>query len=337
LEKLRAQSVPLANVCTVRSVPAISPEKALPSNWKESVGSNGIWIHAQQRELVVRSLQQVSDEDATHAGFTVLVPDSSWISPLMSYFSSATLRDWLDHHAERKADKWVLSDQIVRYIPIPKALLKALQSLLPGGSPVLSPEWDQLLFEASQDAKKTKQLQTLVSGQLTQDDASQDLRAAVFVKACLILEQFTKNKTKLLNIVDTQGRIQWTELLKVLPASELTGVTTHARVQVSGNLPPHLPIHTIEKVQAPSLGILLATELGSFIHLACDGATVLDILWEQLSHAQHPTWSELVQSLKLPRRIDFAQSTAQEVLKSHAEARAHLAALGELLSACTFF
>jgi hypothetical protein len=155
------------------------------------------------------------------------------------------------------------------------------------------------------------------------------------VKLVQVLEEFKENKKALLSVVDSRGKIQWNALLRVLPMNELVTLTTHPLIHVSGNLPPHLPISRIEKVKSPSPGLLLATELGFFIHLGCDGTLVLDMLWEQLSGAKHPTWNEVVQSVKLPRRVEFAQSTAQEVLKSHAESCTHRDVLSELLSACS--
>jgi len=347
LEKLRSVSNPLANACTVQAVSALSAEQ-IPANWQNlsaDGGSIGVWLRSQDRELSVLPLHQVTPNDVTHGGFTILVPDPSWTVPLAAYLCSQTVREWLDHHAERKGDKWSLNEQTVRWIPIPKSLLKSLQALSPNAPQVLSAEWEKLIQEASQDSKKTKQVQSIVATRLPNDEAGLDLRAAFFVKTAQMLDHMKTTKKRLLAVVDSQGRINWCELLQVLPKSELIPLSTHPQIQISGNLPPHLPITRIDKVKTPSPGFMLSTELGLFIHLACGGATegtrapsvLTDMLWEQLSSVQHPTWSELVQSVKLPRRLDFAQSTAQDVLKSHAESVAHLSALGELLIACSVF
>jgi hypothetical protein len=336
LEKLRVISEALATVCTVRSIPA-------KFNATHPM-TQGIWLQSRtvdlRRELVARPLSEISGEteDST-LGFAVLVPHSSWTQPLISYLTSSTVRSWLDHHAERKGEHWILNEQVLRWIPIPRALLKVLQMAAQNETPAMSAEWTQVVNDSAVDVKKAKALISLITHQLGQhnDEASQDLRAAIFVKTVQTLEVFHQTKQKLLDIVDPQGRIQWGLLLKVLPQAELSSLSAHPRVQISGNLPPHLPISRIERVKTPSAGVLLATELGFFIHLACDGTTVLDMLWEQLSQVQHPTWSELLQSIKLPRRVEFAQSTANEVLKSHAETCAHLDALTELLSACSIF
>jgi len=357
LEKLRSVSNPLANSCTIQYVSASNAEK-IPTSWQNLTadgGSIGIWLRSQDRELSVLPLHQVTVDDIAQGGFTVLVPDPSWTVPLCAYLSTATVREWLDHHAERKADKWSLNEQTVRWIPIPKALLRSLQALAPNAAQVLSPEWDKLIQEAALDSKKTKQVQSVVATRIPNDEAGLDLRAAFFVKAAQMIENIKTTKKRLLSVVDNQGRINWCELLQVLPKSELIPLTTHPMIQISGNIPPHLPITRIDQVKTPAPGFMLSTELGLFIHLGCSSAPqnngmgagqnapgaapslLNDMLWEQLSSTQHPTWSELVNSVKLPRRLDFAQSTAQDVLKSHAESRAHLTALGELLAACSVF
>jgi hypothetical protein len=329
LEKLRTVSEALANVCTVRPI---------PPNFQISNGApDGLWIQSAsanktKRELLVRPLREVPQEDSSNLGFAVLVPHASWLAPLTAYLSSSAVKNWLDHHAERKGEAWVLNEQVLRWIPVPRALLKALH-----GQIQMTPEWTQVVNDAAFDTKKAKLLLGLITNQLTQtaDEASFELRMAIFVKIVQTIEEFNENKRALLSVVDSRGKIYWNALLRVLPQNELVTLTTHPLIHVSGNLPPHLPIAKIEKVKSPSPGILLATELGFFIHLACDGSLVTDMLWEQLSEAQHPTWSEVVQSVKVPRRVEFAQSTAQEVLKSHAESCTHRDALTELLSACS--
>lgn len=90
-------------------------------------------------------------------------------------------------------------------------------------------------------------------------------------------------------------------------------------------------------MKSPANGILLATEMGMFVQLTSDQLMVIDMLWEQLEHAKHPTWSELVQSLRLPRRLEMAQATAEDILKSHAEVSARIQALMELLSDCSVY
>jgi hypothetical protein len=323
LEKLRTVSEALANVCTVRTIPA---------HFRISHGAEGLWIQNSKRELVVRSLSEVPDEDSQNLGFAILIPQASWLAPLKAYLSSPSVKNWLDHHAERKGETWILNEQVLRWIPLPRALLKALQGSVP-----MSPEWTQVVNEAAFDAKKAKLLLSSITSQLSQatDEASFELRMAIFVKIVQTIEEFKENKKALLSVVDTKGKIQWNSLLRVLPLNELVSLTTHPLIHVSGNLPPHLPIVKIEKVKSPSPGILLATELGFFIHLSCDGSVITEMLWEQIFEAKHPTWSEVVQSVKLPRRVEFAQSTAQEVLRSHAESCTHRDALTELLSACS--
>lgn len=61
------------------------------------------------------------------------------------------------------------------------------------------------------------------------------------------------------------------------------------------------------------------------------------MIWEQLEGLSHPTWSELVQYLRLPRKIELAESTAIDVLRSHNEQAAKLKEMNDLLAECQLF
>ena len=57
--------------------------------------------------------------------------------------------------------------------------------------------------------------------------------------------------------------------------------------------------------------------------------------WDQLDGLSSPTWSELLHYLRLPRRLELAESAASDVLRSHGEQSQRVAELSELLTACT--
>jgi hypothetical protein len=324
LEELRNSSVPLANVSTVRNASA--------NGFTEVTG---IWIQAETgRTLQVQQTgqQPLKQKDDKTPAFLILVPDTSWIAPLTAYLASNTVRDWLDHHAERKGDRWVLTEQVVRWIPVPKLLLAEL-GVDHTTRPKMSEEWQRILSEVA-----TKPAQALDAiRKLPKDQSTLALRSAIFVQASQGLDRLKSGKKNLLSIVDEEGRLAWAKLFDILPKSEFVQITLHSRVAVTGNLPLHLPISRIEKVKSPTQGVLLATEVGMYTHLGSDDSIVVDMLWEQLQNVKHPTWSELVQSLRLPRKIESARATAEEVLKSHAEVSSKILALSELLSDCSVY
>ena len=84
----------------------------------------------------------------------------------------------------------------------------------------------------------------------------------------------------------------------------------------------------------PQNGIVFFTEFGMTMQAQSESKVVMDMLWEQLEGLTHPTWSELVQYLKLPRRMDLAEATAKDVLFSHAEQTARIQEVEELIQSC---
>ena len=339
LERLRNASVPLANVSTVRSL----PDTALPADYQ------GIWIQSSApassdesgRRLHVRTSQSPDAKaggEAASDGYLILLPDASWVAPIAAYLKSSTVRDWLDHHAERKGDRWNLNEQVVRWIPDSETSSRGTGHAEHGGSvrAEISPEWVRLISEIGSNGNSSRTILSKLE-QLESDESSFSIRASVFVRAAQLLENLETSKKNLLSLVSKSGRLAWVELFNILPKSEFVSITLHSRVSITGNLPLHLPISRIERVKSPAPGILLATEMGMYIQLTSDQSIVLDMLWEQLEHAQHPTWSELVQSLRLPRKIEMAQATAEDVLRSHAEVSSRTQQLRELLSDCSIY
>jgi hypothetical protein len=114
-------------------------------------------------------------------------------------------------------------------------------------------------------------------------------------------------------------------------------LSLHPKIRLTGTLPPHLPIGRIERVKNPSPGLLLLTESGFNLHIGSDSSFLINLLLEQLESVTHPTWNELLNSLKVPRKIELAESTALDVLRSHGEQLEKIKAIRELLSSCQLY
>jgi hypothetical protein len=71
--------------------------------------------------------------------------------------------------------------------------------------------------------------------------------------------------------------------------------------------------------------------------MGSESPMLVQILWEQLEGLSHPTWNELLQYLRLPRKIELAESTALDVLRAYGEQTNRLKDLNELLGACKLF
>jgi hypothetical protein len=380
MDRIRVAALPLASSTTVKLTPDGDPAK--DGQWSVSASMRGLWLRSEQaapgasnsssppnpnsphpneeRRLVVEPLPRVGSE-AKGSGFMVLVADESWVAPLMAYLGSAEVRAWLDHHAERRGGRWLLNEQLVRYIPVPKILLATLGAPAaleaqgaPGSASFAHPlpgDWEKRAAEIPHDPSGVREaLQRLELPQLPGvpgpdgtpslqfDEATRArIRATIFVRAARAHAQMLSGQGRLLSVVTREGRIRWRELLEILPKAECTAITFSPRVKITGQLPPHLPIGRIDRVRGPQPGILLSTEIGLSMQLAFDSPVLLEMVWEQLDGLLHPTWNELIQYLRVPRRLEIAEATAGDVLRSHGEQSKRLEALGQLVVACRLF
>ncbi len=340
LENLRENSLPLASVTTVRPTP--TGDKKSQDQWSLSDSLKGIWIsvdrNSDERKLSISALP-LPGQTEKGSGFLVLVVDETWIAPLSHYLQSPIVQLWLDDKAERKGDRWVLDEQLVKWIPIPKSLLGRLGVPLSSENqdkPFALPlpgEWEKIASEVDQKPKLVKQ--TL--SKLERDKSSNEIRAAIFIRAARALEHLKSKQSKLFSMVKKDGKICWGEVLNLLPKHECIPVSIHPKVKLTGHLTPHLPIDHMERVKAPQPGITFATETGFYLTLNSEQSKIIDMIWDQLQGLSHPTWSELLSYLKLPRRIDLAESTAADILRAHGENSQRLNELSDLLSDCKFF
>ena len=340
LDKLRAASKPLANVATVS---AVSSNKGSDNSDGLITGGtpvHGVLIEADSdnkagRTLIVSSLVDLKKLDGVSARhgsprFVVMLPDESWIAPVSAYLRSDTVRKWLEQNVERRSERWLLTEQAVKWIPIPQFLLQAIGS---ARTLSLTPEWDALLSEIDLRPGKVKEN----VDRLDSSDESIKIKSAVFVRASRVLGQLSSGHDRLRSLVSPDGKVRWRGIFDILPKAEFVAVSFHPKLRLSGNLPAHIPISRIDQVKAPSQGIMLSTEIGLNLTMLSESSLVLQMLLEQLEGITHPTWSELVQYLRLPRRIEFAESTASDILKLHEEQSTRIKELLELLSACMLF
>jgi hypothetical protein len=352
LERIRESSVPLANVTTVRpapeaSTPGTDPRSRDDKTWTPQPDLNslkGFWIFSESNAegrrlralpLATATQEQEPTHSASGSSFLILVADQSWLSPLSQYLESESVRLWLDHHAERKGGRWVLSEQVVKCIPVPGCLLAGLG--FDFGQSGVSPLEDFSLNRKEEDRLLTEFLKNPREATSRLQSLSLGGRASIFVQASKEIGKLKTDHGSLLALVTSSGKIRWTELLKMLPQSECVALTLHAKVRIQGNLPLHLAIGRIERVKAPGPGILLTTEAGFHLCVSSDSQMLVDMLWDQLEGLNSPTWSELVAYLRLPRRLEVAEATASEVLKIHGDQSRRIKELSDLISACSLF
>lgn len=341
LERLKSNSLPLAHIATVRpnQEAAISLDESWPSTQTDV---RGLWISAEldsdenQRKLAVQSASsRHKTKPKSQLGgpiFFVAIPDEKWLPAISLYLSSSHINQWLECHAERKKNRWILNEQVIKSIPIPKALVTALES------PTFpSEEWKLLSEETLYKPRVVKESLEELSKKAVDQIRILQIHSLFFIKTSSFLHPLKMGEKRFLEIITSDGKIRWRELISALPRHECTTLSLHPRVRISGALPPHLPIDQITRVKTPLPGILFSTKSGFSLHLSIDHPSLLSMVWDQLDGITHPTWHELLQYLRLPRNIELAETTASEVLIAHEKQRLQIQELEELLACCKLF
>ncbi len=329
LEEFKRNSMPLASFTTVRTHTLRSADDG--SSWNFIVPKNGILLspdpHSQNTKLLVKPILSIQDH-AHETGFVILLSQADWIIPLSSYLQSEWVKKWLDFNAERKNGKWVLSEQLLKFIPIPKNLLNALS-----GDTLLPQEWKNLVAEISY---KPKEILEKIKSQFPTPEIK-EIQAHLFIETSKNIHRILKEQGKLLSLIHSNGQINWKSLLEILPASEFASATFCSEVLLSGSMPSHVPITRFEKIKSPIPGILFSTESGLHMSMGSHNPKLLEILWDQLQDLVHPTWNELIQILKLPRQLAQFEATVLEIIKSHSIQSQRIKNLNELLCNCINF
>jgi hypothetical protein len=334
IEQLRADSSPLASLTTIRATPATSSESG--GGWSVPPAYRGFWMHLEETpegssRIKIRDLPRPGAE-AKQSGYLILLLNEAWIGPIRRYLESEMVHRWVDHHAERRGNRWNLNEQLIKFIPVPQALTEALNAgeLPPAG---VAPFWESVAQELAYQPKKA--LESL--SRISHDESGKKTASYLFVKAAKVHEQVRGSQARLLSLVKPDGRIDWRSLLMILPKEECIPAAIHHDVRLSGTLPPHIAISRKEKVKSPVTGILLTTESGFNLRLDCSNSKILDMIWSQIEDLTHPTWSELAGYIKLPKQIELAEATANDVLMSHGDQISKLNHLSEIMNACLKF
>jgi hypothetical protein len=325
LDRLRHSGAPLASFATIR----VAPDGG-DLGWSIPEPLAGLWLRLEHgedgRKLTLQPLPRPGRE-AKGSGFLILLPNESWCAPIAAFLRLPIVRDWLDQNAERKSDRWILNEQVVRFIPIPKSILSRLEG---NDAPFSgSTDWAERLRDLASRPKEIREALEKTP------DANAHLEA--FVQGARVLAALDTGQSRLLGVIASDGSVRWGKLLEILPQTECISLSMHPRLQITGNLPPHVPVAKVERVKAPAPGILLATEIGPFMRISSDQPRLLDMAWEQLKDVSHHTWSEIVRGVRLPRRLEVAEATAADLLKLHAEQTQRLKDLSQLLSSCSLF
>lgn len=344
IQELKQRAKPLASIATIRAgISSAEARKQTPAvnpwpNWNPT--NRGFVIRAYsengERRLRTESLPapalggspvMVSEPDS----FTVVVSDDSLTAPLRSYLESDVVRAWLDQKAPRRNQKWLLQEQDLRILPVPNRLLS---QLLPAAGEVatgfatpLPGRWEKLAADLPVSPQTVRQaLQSL-----EHDEQGDQIRCELFVRASRILQDVRTSRARLDCWVKPSGQVVWRELISTFPATDFVAPSVHPGVALQGQMPLHTPITHQSLVKAPQ-SILLVTEAGHQLSLVIPNRFLMEILWDQIQALEKPTWSEIVEFVKAPRRLDSLETRAADLLRVQGEQQMLLQQLSEIVT-----
>jgi hypothetical protein len=138
-----------------------------------------------------------------------------------------------------------------------------------------------------------------------------------FIAMSLALSEVERGALRIRPYLNSEGKIEWTKLLELLNSADSVPLTQHSLVRIVGNIPVHTPLTKIDRLKSPQNGMLLMTESGALTKVVFDHRMLADMAWDQVKIHAHPTWGELVQTIRLPRSLEIAESAASDILASH--------------------
>ncbi|MGE4106166.1 MAG: hypothetical protein AB7F66_03060 [Bacteriovoracia bacterium] len=270
--------------------------------------------NGKRRIVTAITAQQLGSTPASDLPLTIIPHQPELTVVLRAYLESPAVAEWLELFCERKKGAWELSEASLKFLPVPNALLASLRE--------------------NRGASAALPLDVNTVDQLAARKHDIQFRSAVFVAAAHELERARADAARLADFVDANGSIHWKVLLRILPKSECIAFPLHPDVRFSGSLPPHVPIHRIDRVKSKPPALLLATQSGLHLSLSCTQPLFLDMLWSQFQGLSYPTWNELAQNAVVPRRTEVAQTAAADILRRHGETERRRQLLTDILHAC---
>jgi hypothetical protein len=342
VQELKRHSQPLASFANIRRGIAIaSPSAPASAPWPARKPSPRGFVIRPHFDGKTRSLKTeglpapgsirsnasalVQDTDC----FTLFVADEALVAPLRFFLESELVRTWLDHKAARKNHRWVLKEQDLRILPIPERLLDEAspnpKSLEASFALPLPGKWEKLAADLAIAPQKVREeLQRLeTEGRDHPLDTSGGktsirIRSAVYVRASRVLQDLKAAQAQMAHFILPEGKILWKELIGTLSPQDFVPISVHPLLTIRGQMPLQTPITHLSTVKAPQ-GILMATEAGHQLGLEIPNRLLMEILWDQIQALDRPTWSEIVEYVRAPRRLETLEARAADLLRIQGE------------------
>ncbi len=334
IQALRRQSRPLASVVTIRGAEAASSAaRAILQGLAPNSSTNRAFLVVPCFENGKRRLRTRSPDSGTAEsdGFTLIAPDEMLVAPLRAYLESDLVVTWLDHKASRKNQRWALKEQDLKILPVPERLLQTAGSGVSADAPTfalpLPGRWEKLASDLHVAPKNVRQ----ALGELQHDAAGDFVRSVVFVRAARILHERRQLARQISNLITDDGSVRWRELVRTFSNSDFVPVSFHPEISISGNMPIQTPIVHQTTLKSPQ-AIVLATEAGQQMMLEIPNRLLMDVIWDQIRTLDRPTWSEVVEFVRAPRRSESLESRAADLIRVQGEHQAMVSHLEAVLA-----
>lgn len=316
LEAIRLASQPLANLGMIRPLDGATAQER--SSLVLQGALKGFKVSQKlvdgKRRLSCSSLQWGTHTGTENGTFAVLLGDESIAAPLKAYLESDLASFWLDQKVEVRARRWQLREQDLKILPVPMAI----GSRQVGFATPLPGSWEKLSGDlAIRPSHVRESLKTLDA-----DATSTRIRTELFVRTSRILDDLRASQARLRDYVTEDGRIIWRSLLQKCDASEFCPITLHPEISahsMHGSFPLQTPITQVVRSSRGSWTLRLTTESGIQIQLDHGHRQLFEMVAEQVEALSHPTWSEIIEFVRAPRRIDLVEQRACEILRASGE------------------
>lgn len=335
LDWLLQHSSPLAQHATIQPTPTQLGKKQ--AQWTLSHTQEGFWVFAheepsqEKRSLSVQKLP-APGEWVSPAGLLVF---TTHLAPfLKAYLRSPLVHLWLENHTEKKGNQWQLHEQVLKCLPVANILLDTFKKYFQQKSASLPDPWPALLKEQGSHSKI--RLQKALQEELSPHHPQRQLiHAACFLQTALDLEKLDQQAEQSFSFF--QGsQIHWGRLIRTyLPPQEQLPLSLHPKIRLVGHLPPHLPIIRMDRLEKGKQShFLLLTESGFHLQIHSDSSLLNEVIWSQLQTATHSTWTEVLQSVALPKFPEALEERGMELLKKQTEYLAAIKIHEDLLDLC---
>jgi hypothetical protein len=325
LDQIRKHSTPLAALATIRGMEPSSAK--IPSIAASLSGAfRGFFVRQIQTPAGARlSCQPASSGTPDQAAFLVLLGDEGLSAPIRAFLESESTAFWLNQKAELRGNRWILREQDIKAIPIPKLLASGMASETPSGP--LPGSWERLASSLSSQPQQV--LKALAS------EHAKETHLEIFFRATRIRDELRGSLAKMSDWVSREGRILWTPLLQKCETCEWVPITLHPEVVIqagAGGIPLQTALIRKNRSTAGQWSLTLSTETGASIALKFARRLTFEMISEQIEAMENPTWSEVVEFVRAPRKPEVLEQRASTVLRAHAEQLMLVAELDKIIA-----